>query len=144
MSTYEADTSTLLPGELRPSPHLCFIDGEHTDECVVRDFAFCRAAMPAGGLVLCHDTPIVYRGLSAIIDGLDSAGAPYAAALLPDTILAIDLGNSGVLDGPELTAVRAHAFRGALASLGANHHYRARAARWPWGPLRQWRSRWGW
>lgn len=142
VTTYEADTTSLDPTSVKPSPHLCFIDGEHTDAAVVRDFAFCRAAMPDGGLVLCHDTPVVYRGLTEIVRELDALGTPYAAALLPDTLLAIDLGATGLLDAPQLAHVRANAFRGTLFSLCNNDHYRQFANRWPWGPLRRWRSRW--
>lgn len=139
--TYETDTGTLDASAIAPAPHLCLIDGEHTDTALRRDFDFCRALMPAGGLVLCHDTPVIYNGLAAVVDALDAAHVPYQAALLPDTILAIDLGPTGVLDSPLLAAARADSFRGVLASLRANDHYRAFANRWPWGPLRRWRSR---
>lgn len=141
--TYDAGTTAIDPTGLVPTPHVCLIDGEHTDAALMRDFAFCRAAMPGGGLILCHDTPVVYNGLSAIIETLDADGTPYDAALLPDTILAIDLGPTGVLAAPQLTAVRAASFRGALFSLRVNDHYRQYANRWPWGAVRRWRARRG-
>ena len=141
VTTYEADSSTLDAAAIVPRPHLCLIDGEHTDAALRRDFEFCRAVMPDGGLVLCHDTPVVYNGLAAIVDALDAAGTPYSAAVLPDTLLAIDIGPTGVLDSPPLAAVRAASFRGTLFSLQANDHYRTFANRWPWGTRRRLRSR---
>jgi hypothetical protein len=112
-------------------PQLCFIDGEHTDEALARDFAFCRAVLARDGLILCHDAPVVYNGLTAIVDALDAAGGPYRVAHLPDTIFAFEFGEARLLDDPALQPVMADAALGYLFSLRYNDYYRRLANRWP-------------
>ncbi|HZS30107.1 MAG TPA: class I SAM-dependent methyltransferase [Gaiellaceae bacterium] len=40
-------------------PDICFVDGEHTHDAVLRDARFCRAAMRGSGVVAFHDFAIV-------------------------------------------------------------------------------------
>src|SRR5437870_2880296 len=37
----EAGTEAIDPATIEPAPHLCLIDGEHTDAATLRDARFC-------------------------------------------------------------------------------------------------------
>jgi hypothetical protein len=135
---YEQSTASLPPTAIDPRPQLCFIDGEHTDDAVTTDFAFCRQVLaPSGGLILFHDAAIIYNALADILKELDEAGEPYRAWALPDVVFAIEFGTMGILDGPELEPVRRDTHLGYLASLRFNDPYRRFFNRWPFAQLRR-------
>lgn len=137
---YERTSSEIDPGSILPKPHLCFIDGEHTDEAVRADFSLCRQVVVSPGLVLFHDAQVVYNGLSQIVDDLDRAGVPFRAATLPDAIFALELGETGLLDGAELAPLRRESFRGYLSSMRSTDANRQAANRWPFRAYRRLRS----
>ena len=57
---------------------LAFIDGEHTDEACFRDFLWTRPLMKPDGIILFHDSTLVYKALKLILLVLDQAAVPYA------------------------------------------------------------------
>lgn len=128
---HEAMAADVSPSALEPRPHLCFIDGEHTADAVLADFAACRRVLEPGGIVLFHDAHIVYDALQLIVDTLDGEGVRYRACHLPDTIVAIELGDGGLLDNEAVAAVRRESHRGYLLSLQSTDHYRRIASTWP-------------
>jgi hypothetical protein len=137
---YERTSSAIDPGSIVPKPHLCFIDGEHTDDAVRADFTLCRQVVVSPGLVLFHDAQVVYNALSQIVDELDRARVPFRAATLPDSIFALELGEMGLLDSPELAPLRRESFRGYLTSLRSTDANRQAANRWPFRAYRRLRA----
>ncbi len=55
----------------------------------------------------------------------------YRACHLPDTIVAIELGDGALLDSEAIAAVRRESHRGYLLSLQSTDHYRRIASTWP-------------
>lgn len=137
---HEQPAGRLDPNAFGPAPHLCFIDGEHTDAAVVADFAFCQRVVAPGGLILVHDAHIVYNALGAIVASLDRAGTAYRACHLPDSLFAIELGDGALLDGPALAPVPRESHRGYVLSLQQTDHYRRFANRWLFRALRKVRA----
>jgi hypothetical protein len=134
---HEQTSTRLEPGAIVPAPHLCFIDGEHTDGAAIADFAFCQRVIAPGGLILFHDAHIIYNALDEIVASLDRAGTAYRACHLPDTLFAIELGEGELLDGTALAAVRRESYRGYVLSLQSTDHYRRFANRWLFRALRK-------
>lgn len=142
ITTFDSPAAAVPPSAIDPAPRLCFIDGEHTDVSLAADFAFCRRVLAPGGLILCHDAPVVYNGLATLIADLERSGTPHRAAYLPDTIVAVEFGGEGLLDLPVLAEVRADTLAGYLFSLRYNDHYRRLANRWPLRAYRRLRVWW--
>ncbi len=138
---YEETSASLDPSTIAPKPHLCFVDGEHTDAAVLADFAFCQRVIAPGGLVVFHDAHIIYNGLDAIVASLDRAGAAYSACHLPDTLFAIELGGGTLLEETAVAQVRRESYRGYLLSLRATDHYRRFANRWLFRAFRKAKAR---
>jgi hypothetical protein len=106
LRTIEASTEDLDPAALLddvPRPGLCFVDGEHTDEAVVRDARFCRSLVGDAGAVAFHDAWIVHRGLGAYIDELRGEQAWVRPYLLPDSVLVLEFGPPRLLETPVVT-----------------------------------------
>jgi hypothetical protein len=140
----EAGTGDLSPHELPATPHLCFIDGEHTDRSALRDARFCRAAMRDAGCIVFHDAQIVYRAISSFIDELSEEGAVFRPYLLPNTVMVIELGELRLLETPQVTESVLDSYRGYLYSLEANDVYRQFFNRAVFRLPRKWRARLRW
>ena len=94
--TFECDSSELTLSQLGPeAPALSFVDGEHTDAAVLRDGRFCAEALRGRGVVAFHDRELVRDGLMALLSEL----WPEISAVVGfgDTVLAVELGDDGVL-----------------------------------------------
>ena len=89
---FDADASGVDPAAIAPSPHLCLIDGEHTDRAATADYAFCRKVMGEHGVVLFHDGNIIYSALAGILESLGSEGTPFHAYALPSSVFVIEFG----------------------------------------------------
>jgi hypothetical protein len=116
---FERDSSEIPKDQITPRPDVCFIDGEHTNEAVVRDFEFCFAVSAPDAVVYFHDAPIVYAGISRILRSLSARGRAFHAIKLKGSTFAIlldrspaqtDPGVHGIAHGGEmfLTAMRAY------------------------------------
>ena len=86
----DADASDIDPARIEVPPHLCFIDGEHTDSAVLRDYTFCRSVVARDGAILFHDASIVYRGLFKIVQALRQEAADFRAYALPESVFVIE------------------------------------------------------
>lgn len=137
---HEQTAASLDPRGFGPAPHLCFIDGEHTDAAVLADFAFCRRVVAPGGLLLFHDAHIIYHALESIVASLDRDGVEYRACHLPDAVFAIELGDGALLEGAALAPVRRESHRGYVWSLRQTDPYRRFANRWLFRALRKVRA----
>lgn len=122
--THEVGTEALDPESVQ-RPHVCFVDGEHTDEACARDAAFCLAALKESGVVVFHDIGVIYRAVNAFVETLRARGIPHSLAYLPDSVFAIEIGPRDVLADPAVTGRQLDGGRGVLSMLKQNDRYRA-------------------
>jgi hypothetical protein len=116
---FEADASAVNPREIVPRPDICFVDGEHTVEGVVRDYLFCSTICAEDAVIYFHDAPIVHTGLSEIVRRLRTHKTEFRAVKLKGSTFAILLPGSPAAADPDvlklarsgewfLTAMRAY------------------------------------
>jgi hypothetical protein len=94
VTTFDADTGQLKPSVVPLKPDICFIDGEHTNLAVERDFAFCLSVVEDTGVICFHDSDIIFEALSKLVERLKASGRQFRAYNLPMSIFVIDLGAS--------------------------------------------------
>jgi hypothetical protein len=123
LRTHEATSSDLQPADF-PSPHVCFIDGEHTDEACAEDIRFCHVALGGNGLIAFHDIGVIYGAVTDYIKQLTNSGTPYRVAYLPDLVFAIEIGDSVLLDDAAVVGRRLESGNGVLFLLWSNDRYR--------------------
>jgi hypothetical protein len=56
---------------------LIFIDGEHTDRACFRDFLYSMKLVSESGIILFHDSTIVYKGIQVCLVYLEANKIPY-------------------------------------------------------------------
>jgi hypothetical protein len=124
ITTIEAGTGTLDPLSIEPRPDFCFIDGEHTDEAVLRDSRFCESALKGEGWLVYHDANIVYEGLIAFLADLQQRGVVFRACNFEDSVFLIELGDCRLSESPMMSGPRQSSGKGYLWSLHENDLYR--------------------
>lgn len=117
-------TTTIRVDELGARPDYCFIDGEHTDEAMLRDARFCLAAAGADCALGFHDAHIVYKGLVEFLAELEARGLEFRAYNLPGTVFVIELGTCRLSDFEPLRSWRGENYKGYLGSLVNNDNFR--------------------
>lgn len=120
----ETDTAEIDADTITPRPDLCFIDGEHTDRAVVRDFTFCRTVLAPNGAIVLHDANVIHTGLAEIIRTLEYASVRFRAYHLPDVVFVIAFDDCALHETPAIREMLVDNHVGYLASLAANDHYR--------------------
>lgn len=123
------DVSNIDPDSISPKPQICFIDGEHTDEACFRDFLFCLNVLERDGLLVFHDAPVVYNGLSQVVAYLDEHHVLYHAYNLPETVFVIEINDFPIHKLPHIHEMLIDNHVGYLMSLRYNDHYRRFANR---------------
>jgi hypothetical protein len=124
LHTYEAGTPELNGSDFSPA-HVCFIDGEHTDDACAQDARFCQEVIRGEGLILFHDVGVIYRAVAEFAEQLSTDGLESRVAYLPDSLFAIEVGGGALLEDPAVVGRRLEAGRGVLWLLGSNDRYRA-------------------
>jgi hypothetical protein len=124
ITTLDADTGALDPSAIRLQPDLCFIDGEHTDQAVLRDSEFCLAAMAGSGILCIHDSNIVFRGIGRFLERLRSAGRSFHAYNLPACVFVVELGGAGIHDDACVADLLLNNHAGYFAALHGLSGYR--------------------
>jgi len=137
ITCFDSDASEIDPACVSPGPELCFIDGEHTDRAVRRDFEFCRAVLSRNGAVMFHDANIVYRGLIAIVAELERRNENFRAFALPDCVFVIEFNELRLHDSPAVRQMLINNHAAYLRSLSLNDHFRQFSNRLPFRILRQ-------
>lgn len=122
--TFEQSTDRLSPASIPTRPHLCFVDGEHTDGAVVRDSRFCQSVLEGNGWIAYHDANIIYGGLLEFISDLQKEGADFRAYNFEDSIFLIELGHCLLSQTPLMAELRLLSARGYLWSMRENDLYR--------------------
>ncbi len=98
LSTFEASTEEMRPADLSRRPNFCFIDGEHTDEAVLRDARFCADAVAGAGVLAFHDYQMVEAGIRAF---LKEAWQDVSHAIaFAGHVFAVELGGARMLQAP--------------------------------------------
>lgn len=62
----DSDAAQVDLDQIDPKPHLCFIDGEHTQAAVHSDFQFCLKAVHPDGMIALHDDDVIWPAIAAI------------------------------------------------------------------------------
>jgi Methyltransferase domain len=131
LETIDASTADIDPASIAPPPTLCFVDGEHTDDAVLRDARFCRQVISDDGWLAFHDTGIVYGGLTAFLEELADEGVEHRSYFLPDSIVAVELGEPRLLKTKQVVDRIIANAEGYLSTLRENDRYRAAALNRP-------------
>jgi hypothetical protein len=93
--TFDVGTEALSPSDLPARPDYCFIDGEHTDEAVLRDARFCANALGGRGVIAFHDHDVVEPAIRTF---LREAWRDVSMAIaFNGLVFALELGGEGVL-----------------------------------------------
>ena len=123
VTTFDADSSAVKPSMLPSKVAVCFIDGEHTNAAVERDFAFCESVLTHPGLIYFHDSDIVFQALANIVERLKAAGRSFHAYNLPSSIFVIDL-EMNIHGDASIQSLLLNNHLGYLSSLESMAHYR--------------------
>jgi hypothetical protein len=89
---FDCDASELSRDQIRESPHLCLIDGEHTQQAVLSDWNFCHSVAHCDGMICFHDTSIIRPAIEQIVLQLKAHSSAFEATPLAGEVFAIFLG----------------------------------------------------
>lgn len=132
ITTIDGDTGEVEPAFIERPVQVCFIDGEHTDEAVVRDFEFCRKVLDVtGGVILFHDSQITYNGIAECIERLKAEGVRFKAYNLPHIVFVIEVGEFPIHSDENILARLINNYDGYLFSLQDNDKFREFANKKP-------------
>ena len=124
LTCIEADSKGLGNAQFNPPPNLCFIDGEHTNEAVMRDFLLCLKAIGPSGVLYFHDANIIFEGLREATLHLTKLKIPFRAYNLPAFVFVIEVGRPFLYKDPVISEALANNYLGYLPSLLSMAHYR--------------------
>lgn len=124
ITCFDTDATALAPERLPERPHLCFIDGEHTERAALADYAFCRKVVRDNGVILFHDANVIYTGLVKIIAQLEAENAAFRAYVLPSSIFVLAFGESALHDDRAIAEMLLNNHRQYLFGLMSLEHYR--------------------
>ena len=102
ITCFESDARDVDAAAIETKPTILFIDGEHTEEAVKSDFAFCRRHVAAGGVILFHDFPIIKEAIFDIASRLRDEGV--LAFLIDGSVFGVFLDPALVFEDDYLTA----------------------------------------
>ncbi|MCI0487793.1 MAG: class I SAM-dependent methyltransferase [Blastocatellia bacterium] len=106
---FESLAEDIDPQLIVRRPHICFIDGEHTDRAAVSDFEFCLSVTDPNGVIVFHDSDLVSRGIRSIIDKLRRREIDFRGMKLGGSVYVIGLGASAVIEDDEIRRLTRHA-----------------------------------
>lgn len=93
--TLDLRSDDVRPDSLPGRPQLCFIDGEHTDEAVLRDAELCMSATQGEGVIAFHDYPLVGPGIRAFL--YKRWNEISSAIAFTGAVFAVEVGGRGIL-----------------------------------------------
>lgn len=136
IATIDGDTRAIARTSIPEPVDLCFIDGEHTDEAALADFEFCLDVLSENGVIVFHDSHIVYNGIAEVLNRLRNAGREFKAYVLPHTVFVIEIGVFPVSESAGVARMAADNSHSYLFALQDNDKFRRFANRFPLGQLR--------
>jgi hypothetical protein len=96
ITTIDADAAAVDLTTLPSLPHLCFIDGEHTERAALSDYTFCHRILRKDGVIAFHDGNIVFPALDKIVTDLKRKGENIRSYVLPSTVFVIEFGDANI------------------------------------------------
>lgn len=121
---FDHDASDIDRKQITARPDICFIDGEHTDDAVISDFSFSRAVLNESGVIVFHDSNIVFNGLAYIIRGLKKERTRFSAYNLPDHVFVIEFGDCPIHKDDRVSELLVNNYVGYLGGLSTLLPYR--------------------
>lgn len=135
--TIDGDTKSIDLSQITERVDLCFIDGEHTDDAVKRDFKFCLSVLKEKGAIVFHDAQITYDGIASCIEHLEKNDVKFTAYVLPHIVFVIEIGEFAIHKHPKIAERLVNNHESYLFSLRDNDKYRQFATRFPFGAIRR-------
>jgi hypothetical protein len=102
LQTFDLDAAQLTTEHIGRPCDLLFIDAEHTNVAVFRDFLNTLKFAKPSAIVAFHDANLVFDGLTNVECFLQHQGIKHRALVLPDTVFVILLGDFVELAGNAL------------------------------------------
>jgi hypothetical protein len=133
LMSFDTDARDLRPDSVIDVPDVCFIDGKHTYEAVLSDFAFCLSVCARDAVIYFHDAGGLRPAITECLRRLKRSAQPFVAYKLPGDTFAVALDNSPVCTDPRVRSM-AVAVNGERWLLAAAISKRAR--RWVPAALR--------
>lgn len=99
---FGTDAASVPDGGIAEPPDICFIDGRHTDEAVLGDFAFCLRVCARDAVVVFHDAGVTRSGIRGCLRLLRRPGRIYVAHKLPGDTFIVALWGSPVGSDPRI------------------------------------------
>ena len=124
IQTFETTAAKLTGKEIGMRPHLCFIDGEHTDEAVLTDARFCLSVLAENGVILFHDANLVFTGLEAFLNELAAKGRPFHPHILPGSVFMIEFDAARFCETEPVRGRIQLNYKAYLAGMSDNDWYR--------------------
>jgi hypothetical protein len=92
LRTFDTDIGMLPFERIGTRAHIAFIDAEHTNQAVFRDYLNVSRFMECDSIIAFHDANLVFDGLVNIQAMLRHQGVCYSAHYLPDVIFVLAFG----------------------------------------------------
>ena len=124
ITTFETTTKSLTEEMLGARPHLCFVDGEHTDAAALGDARFCLSVLAENGAILFHDANLVFNGLQAFLHELSGSGRTFHPHILPGSLFLVEIGAIRFCEAEPLRGRIEENYKAYLAGMADNDWYR--------------------
>jgi hypothetical protein len=108
---FDDDAKNVAPVLISEKPDICFIDGEHTTQAVISDFAFCRSVVRPDGVICFHDSEAVWKGLREIVRGLKALKVSFQFVRLGGVVSVIGFDDAVWTKCEELASLRSSGWR---------------------------------
>lgn len=141
ITTLDGDTSEINSSHVKDKIQLCFIDGEHTDHAVLRDFKFCLDVLDTRGAICFHDSQITYNGIADSVKYLEEKQIPHRAYILPNIVFVIEIGDFPLHKDAKILERLIDNHQSYLFSLQNNDEFRRFANKFPFRQLRNFVTR---
>ena len=92
LRTFDADIAQLAFWRVGAAARFAFVDAEHTNQAVFRDWLHVSRFMERDSVIAFHDANLIFDGLENIRALLHHNGATFSAHYLPDTVFVIGMG----------------------------------------------------
>lgn len=91
---FHCRSSEIVPSTIQSKPHLCLIDGEHSNRAVASDFRFCLDVCQRDAIVAFHDAWMVAGGIKAARRLLRDRGVKFRGYMMSGCVYALLLNDA--------------------------------------------------
>ena len=102
ITCFDSDAAGVDLSQIKDKPHLCFIDGEHTQAAVRSDFQVCITACHPDGMIAFHDDNVIWPAIQEIRDDLKQRNQRFRSVKLGGSTFVFLLGKSSQSIYPDL------------------------------------------